>query len=368
MRQRITLLGFLFSVATALVGLAAFVSANNLLFLLLAALLATFLISGFISRLGLAGLEIDLLLPEQIAAKRKFLAQLVLKNDKAWVPSFSITFSGAAESGLTEELYIPVLPGGVTLKEPIELLFPKRGLYRDNAFYLTSRFPFGFTQRRAMVRLEREVLVYPCVDGQPGFDQLLAEVAGDIESQQRGRGDDFYRIRPYEPLESARHVDWKATAHTGDLQVREFAREQDETVTIFLDLDVNDANAAWFEHAIECCAFLVWRLTTGGTRLHLITQQFDQRVPEEASAYTILRYLALVTPVRGLDVPPPNETRTYQIAVTAQPQRLAQANWHPDRVLSPDSLPGATTAARGTAAAADPSRKNVHHRHRTGRS
>jgi uncharacterized protein (DUF58 family) len=219
-----------------------------------------------------------------------------------------------------------------------------------------------------MVRLEREVLVYPCVDGQPGFDQLLAEVAGDIESQQRGRGDDFYRIRPYEPLESARHVDWKATAHTGDLQVREFAREQDETVTIFLDLDVNDANAAWFEHAIECCAFLVWRLTTGGTRLHLITQQFDQRVPEEASAYTILRYLALVTPVRGLDVPPPNETRTYQIAVTAQPQRLAQANWHPDRVLSPDSLPGATTAARGTAAAADPSRKNVHHRHRTGRS
>ena len=44
-----------------------------------------------------------------------------------------------------------------------------------------------------------------------------------MEMIQRGRGHDFYRIRPYETLESARHVDWKATAHTRDLQVREYA-------------------------------------------------------------------------------------------------------------------------------------------------
>ena len=47
MRQQITKLGFLFSVTVAVVGLGAFVSGNNLLFLLLAALLATLLISGF---------------------------------------------------------------------------------------------------------------------------------------------------------------------------------------------------------------------------------------------------------------------------------------------------------------------------------
>jgi len=44
------------------------VSANNLLFLILATMLATLLVSGFISRLCLAGLELDLLLPEHISA------------------------------------------------------------------------------------------------------------------------------------------------------------------------------------------------------------------------------------------------------------------------------------------------------------
>src|SRR4051812_45736289 len=54
MRQQITKLGFFFSVLVAMVGLAAFASGNNLLFLLLASLLSTMLISGFVSRLGLA--------------------------------------------------------------------------------------------------------------------------------------------------------------------------------------------------------------------------------------------------------------------------------------------------------------------------
>src|SRR5438270_6641202 len=34
-------------------------------------------------------------------------------------------------------------------------------------------------------------------------------------------------------FESARHVDWKATAHVRSLQVREFAREQEQTVEVF---------------------------------------------------------------------------------------------------------------------------------------
>ena len=57
-RQQITRTGLFFSLACALVGLAAFASANNLLFLILAAMLGTLLISGLVSRLTLAGLEV----------------------------------------------------------------------------------------------------------------------------------------------------------------------------------------------------------------------------------------------------------------------------------------------------------------------
>src|ERR1035438_1877618 len=51
MRQQVTRLGLLFTMASVIVALGAFASANNLLFLILAIMLATFMVSGLIRRL-----------------------------------------------------------------------------------------------------------------------------------------------------------------------------------------------------------------------------------------------------------------------------------------------------------------------------
>ena len=237
LRQQVTGTGVAYTAAMGVVGAGAFISANNLLFLIFAAMLSTLLVSGFISRLGIAGLEINLMVPEHISARRKVRAGIRIRNLKRVIPSFSIHLAGSKESGFDAILYFPVIPGGAVLEEPVELYFPKRGAQRERTFQFSTRFPFGFSERREMVTAQHDILVYPCVDAQPGFEALLQGVRGEMEAQQRGRGHDFYRIRPYEALESARHVDWKATAHTGDLQVREFAREQDNRVVIYFDLD-----------------------------------------------------------------------------------------------------------------------------------
>ena len=79
-RERVTLIGALYLVALLLTGLAAFASANNLLFLILSAMLATFMISGLINRLGIAGLELDVRLPEHISARRTTPARLLLRK------------------------------------------------------------------------------------------------------------------------------------------------------------------------------------------------------------------------------------------------------------------------------------------------
>ncbi len=357
-RQQVTILGVVFCVVTLLVGFAAFVSANNLLFLLLAALLSTFLIAGFISKMGLAGLELHLLLPDQIAARRKVVGQLSLKNTKSWMPSFSIQVSGTPESGLGTPIYIPLIPGGSTFKEPVQVFFRRRGLYRENLFYLASRFPFGFTRRRDLLKLKQDVIVYPCIDPQAGFEEFMIDILGEIDARQRGRGSDFYRIRPYEVLESARHVDWKATAHTGDLQVREYAREQEQTVTVYLDLDVPEEAGEWFEKAVDCAAFLVWRLSRQNTALRFVTQEFDRQVPAEASSYTILKYLARVEPISGKAAPYLHEDRTIQVAITARAAQLSDSGWHPHRVLSLDDLAAACTADAGPGAATG---EDLHH-------
>jgi len=325
-RQQVTRAGMAFTAALLLVALAAFLSANNLLFLMLAAMFSTFLISGFVSKLGLAGLELDLVLPEHISARRKVRAGIRLRNLKTWIPSFSIHLAGAAESGFDSILYFPVIPGGALLEESVTLYFPRRGAQHERSFKFSTRFPFGFAERRESVTLRHSIVIYPCLDPQPGFEELLESVTGEIEARQRGRGHDFYRIRPYEAFENAHHVDWKATAHTGALQVREFARDQDWRVVMYLDLD-SPPDAEWFEKAVECCAFLAHRLAERGAQLRFRTQEFDVTVPQEGDIHVVLKYLALVSPRQNKAPDPPDDPGSFEIVFSVNPDRMSSLGW-----------------------------------------
>jgi uncharacterized protein (DUF58 family) len=351
-RYKITRGGVLFVLAIVMVGAAAVVSANNLLFLIMATMFSTLLVSGFISRLCLAGLELEFQLPEHIAASRSVPGKLVVRNRKLLLPSFSIHVAAIRDPGspvLKSGVYFPAIPASSELQETVEVRFPRRGTYRQNSFAFSTSFPFGFLEKTERVTLVREMLVYPPIDPQPGFDDLLAGISGEIETHYRGLGKDFYRIRPYEAFESARHVDWKATAHTGALQVREFAREQEQTVEMFLDRDVPPASDEWFEHAVNCCCFLAWRLSSQGAGIHFRSQGAYLRLPEDGDIYTILKYLALVYPQRGNAPEAPADENSYKIVFTTAPHRFVDIGWGSGRVLTPDSLPvpagGAGTAA-----------------------
>jgi len=339
---RLTRRGLWFLCALAAIALGAVMSANNLLFLVLAAMLGMLLVSGLLGSLSLAGLEVDFEAPAHVFAGRIFAGQMRVRNVKWLLPSFSIRVEGIqSEEGACFEsaVYFPLIPPGTTLQRSAEARFVRRGAYRENGFAISTSFPFGFLRRTARVTLLRETLVYPPLDPLPGFEEMLPAIAEEMEAYYRGLGRDFYRIRPYEAMESARHVDWKATAHVGSLEVREFAREQEQTVELFLDRDVPPALDAWFEHAVHCCAFLAWRLAGGGASVHFRSNGYSLRQPEEGDIYAILRYLALVYPQASAAVEGPAEETTYKLAFTASPERLRQAGWMEARLLSPRELP-----------------------------
>ena len=341
LRYRITRGGLLFVFAILVVGFGAIISGNNLLFLIVATMLATLLVSGFVSRLCLAALEVDFLVPEHVSAGRTVPGRLFVRNQKWLIPSFSVRVDGIhnpASPSLNSGAYFPLIPGGTNLEAAVDVRFPRRGAYRQNSFAVSTAFPFGFLEKSARVTLLRDTLVYPSIDPRPGFEDLFFGIAGEIETHYRGLGKDFYRIRPYEAFESARHVDWKASAHVGSLQIREFAREQEQTVEVFLDRDSPPEMDRWFEHAIDCCAFLCWRLANRGTAIHFRSQGFDFRQPLDGDIYTILRYLALVYPQSGNLPEAPVEESSYKIVFTPSPARFIEAGWMGARMLAPDLL------------------------------
>jgi uncharacterized protein (DUF58 family) len=352
-RYKITRGGLLFSFAIAMVAFGAVASANNLLFLIVAAMMATLLVSGLVSRLCLAELHLDFQVPEHVAAGRTVPGRLHVRNGKWFIPSFSIRVDAVRDPGspiLKSGVYFPLIAGCATLDETVEVTFPKRGRYQQNGFAFSTSFPFGFLEKTARVTLRRETIIYPSIDPQPGFDDLLAGITGEIETHYRGLGRDFYRIRPYEAFESARHVDWKATARTGSIQVREFAREQERVVEIYLDRDIPPDLDPWFEHSVDCCAFLAWRLSSVGASIHFRSTGYQFRQPEDGDIYTILKYLALVYPQRSEAPEPPLDEASFKIVFTTAPRAFHDAGWIHARILTPDVL--AVPASSSAAAAA----------------
>lgn len=291
--------GVLFLGALALTGAGAFYSGNNLVFLVFAAMMALLLVSGFISRLVLSGLELELLLPEHVSARMPTAARVRIRNLKWMTPSFSLELTGAI---LTNPVYFPMIGGRSAVEVPVKVVFPERGRHGENLFSISTMFPFGFLRKSTRVTLHRETIVYPAIESRPGRESLLDSIAGEVEIGRRGDGRDFYRIRPYEPQESARHVDWKSTAHAGGLQVREFTRDEPGVVEIVFHPRVKPGVLRQrFEELVEDCAFVVWGLADRDVRVWFRSGEFAVAAPEEGEVYDVLRFLAEVQPVIAAD-------------------------------------------------------------------
>src|ERR1700730_15508958 len=97
MEYRITREGWIYIGGIIIVALAALNTGNNLLFLILASLIAIILMSGILSSITLSGIELRLELPEHIFAGQTVRARIELENEKLTLPSFSLRVEGAKD-------------------------------------------------------------------------------------------------------------------------------------------------------------------------------------------------------------------------------------------------------------------------------
>jgi uncharacterized protein (DUF58 family) len=337
----VTRAGTIYILITVVIGIAAINTGNNLLYVIVSALLAAIIVSGVASAVVLRGLGLEVLLPEHVFAARPMMARFLLRNASAWMPSFSVRVVPAKRKParqwrweaytfgwprgrqpeeqwlrlpdrrlrrvseqlerpiLEQSVYFPFLAPGQELRADLELTFPSRGRYREKNFGLATRFPFAFLTKTRRINLAREIVVYPEVEPTDHFLEVLPMVTGEFESFVRGRGYDLYRIREYMPEDSARHVDWKATARTGSLKVREFSREDERKLRIVFDNPAPGAVAPKvYERAVCLAASLSWHFHHEDVEVSFVAPGLEPTT----DVFDFLRYLALVEPQEATPV------------------------------------------------------------------
>jgi uncharacterized protein (DUF58 family) len=309
-RLPITPAGALFIGFTLVVGGAAVYSGNNLIYLTLSAMLAALLVSGVVARMTLNGLQLRLALPDRLFAGQTVRARVGIRNSKRWTATHGVSLRPVRdlEGGIVmEDAWFPILRPGEELVASLKASFERRGQYKEERVILATRFPFGLSERRRELHLSEDTIVYPDVTPSVQSDSIVDELEARSLGRSAGESQDLHRIRPAVAEDGARYLHWKASARTGALWVREYAREERQEVRLIFDRRIAEGpeSDALFEERVALCAAVLWKLAERGSRVVLVSDEIERRAePGGAPIDALLQYLATVQPVAA-DGPAP---------------------------------------------------------------
>lgn len=246
-----------------IVGFSAWNTGNNLLFLMLSFLTGAMVVGFAAGGVMLKKLDVKMRFPETIFAGEETPIYVSIHNRKRLFSSFSVVAevrgNQREESVAAEEIrnilprfvsdrltrapvirrtldYFAHIPRNQRAEHRSGHIFSDRGRLLIKDFEISTQFPFAFFRhRRRLPAKETELIVFPRIEPlKYGLERIVLE-AGNTVANKKGSGNDLLALRDYKPNDDLRRVDWKATARSRNIIVREFSAEDDLKVTIVLD-------------------------------------------------------------------------------------------------------------------------------------
>lgn len=138
-------------------------------------------------------------------------------------------------------------------------------------------------------------------------------LAGQYVSVFKGRGMAFSEVRPYQPGDEIRTIDWNVSARMHDTYVKVFTEERELTVMLLVDLsrsqDFGTVDRTKGELAAELSALLAFSAIGNGDRVGavLFTDRVEKFVPPKKGRRHVLALVSEILSARpvgkGTDLP-----------------------------------------------------------------
>ena len=191
---------------------------------------------------------------------------------------------------------------------------PVRGRRVFGDLALKTGFPLGVSEcRRSVAGQAQETIVYP---GVVTLRRLPIEGGSDAHVEHaaarvRGGRDEYLGSRPYRPGDEPRTVNWRGTARSNELVVREYDRSLERQLWIFLELALNEhrlhGRDGTFEMMFRIAHSVLLRAQADGVATGLICRDRGHLLViqpglDRATVARIRDALALVEGDRGLQL------------------------------------------------------------------
>jgi uncharacterized protein (DUF58 family) len=203
-------------------GIVAVNAGNNLLYLVVASLLATLALSGLLGHRNLRGVGLRLVTPEEAWAGKPCSVRAELVNGRRRLPAFLLELGETLPAAGT---VVEIAPGERAAL-PLTMTFARRGRQPWPAQTVTSVFPFGLIRRGGRVVPPGACLVYPRPIPVPWEIAARAEREGGLQPRvDPGFGGDYRGLRDYASGDSLSRVQWSSWLRLRRLQTKEFESE-----------------------------------------------------------------------------------------------------------------------------------------------
>ena len=163
-------------------------------------------------------------------------------------------------------------PGGVRGRDAIVLVPERRGAYTTAQLDIATAAPFGLLwwRRPVSIALARELVVAPRLGEAERPPVRPEDTTGETATRRPTHVGEPRGVRPYRAGDHRRSVHWPATAHTGDLMVRESEGPGAQTTTVEVHLPEGRDEA---ERAAERAFGTVVALLDRGSEVVLVTTE-----------------------------------------------------------------------------------------------
>jgi len=134
------------------------------------------------------------------------------------------------------------------------------------------------------------------------------QLSGTYSSSFKGQGLAFREVRPYQPGDDVRSIDWNVSARMQDTFVKVFVEEREMTVMLVVDLSASErfgtVRAPKMRVASEVAALLAFSAIRNNDRVGLIvaTDQVKRMVPPKKGEKHVMR---VVREILGFEQPGP---------------------------------------------------------------
>jgi len=241
---------------TLLFGVAAVNTGNNLLFLIVSAMLGFMAVSGVLGWLNIRGLSVSVRLPDELYAGMKTLVSIRIENRKRLLPSFLIT---AAVSGSPVSFIL--LDPGKPQTGSLLLAFDRRGMHTLQPALISSPFPVNFFVRFTVAPVSGSFPVFPAPRASTTALQGGKPDSGPARSSSaKGYEGDLAKISDYRGGEPLKLIHWRLSAKHEELKVKEMTATADQPVVLELDLITGSS----LDERLSYCTYLVNRLVKAG--------------------------------------------------------------------------------------------------------